>query len=319
MTRLLAALLLVVALALSSSAQVSLPWPGPGKAGAGAAACTYPVDSLTSAPTGIFSMRKVRSAYAGNALQVRRASDNATQNIGFSGGCNLDTASMLTFCAATNCFVATWYDQSGNARNFTQATAANQPQIVASGALLTALSSKGTMQCNGSTHTMTAATLGTFINASNFSIFYVVRWNAGGAGAGPQNDPLVFGDTFNYMWSGSVHTSTSVANFGQFGAPNNVTISVAFPFTAAALHRYDGTGPTIKAYIGGGTANTVTTSDVQITTASSAICYNTNSQHLDGYIAELYLFNVLISVTDSNLLGNDAASYWGTTWSNISS
>jgi hypothetical protein len=36
-----------------------------------------------------------------------------------------------------NGFVTTWYDQSGNGRNATQATAANQPQIVSNGVLQT--------------------------------------------------------------------------------------------------------------------------------------------------------------------------------------
>jgi hypothetical protein len=38
--------------------------------------------------------------------------------------------------AGNNGFVVTWYDQSGNARNATQSTAANQPQIVSSGSVI---------------------------------------------------------------------------------------------------------------------------------------------------------------------------------------
>ena len=79
-----------------------------------------------------YSLRKLRTAYSGSAIRVRRSSDNAEQNIGFVGN-NLDTASLLTFCGAGNGFVTTWYDQSGNARNATQATAGNQPQIVNGG------------------------------------------------------------------------------------------------------------------------------------------------------------------------------------------
>jgi hypothetical protein len=81
-----------------------------------------------------YSVRKLRNAYAGSAMRVRRASDNAEQNIGFVAG-NLDTTSLTTFCAGTNGFVTTWYDQSGNARNATQTTAANQPQIVSAGSV----------------------------------------------------------------------------------------------------------------------------------------------------------------------------------------
>jgi hypothetical protein len=83
-----------------------------------------------------YSLRKLRSAYSGNCIRVRRSSDNTEQNIGFVGN-DLDTASLLTFCGAGNGFITTWYDQSTNANNSTQATAATQAQIVASGALVT--------------------------------------------------------------------------------------------------------------------------------------------------------------------------------------
>lgn len=83
-----------------------------------------------------YSLRKLRTTYTGNAIRVRRSVDNAEQDIGFSGN-DLDTASLLTFCGAGNGFITTWYDQSTNANNSTQATAANQAQIVSSGAMIT--------------------------------------------------------------------------------------------------------------------------------------------------------------------------------------
>lgn len=82
-----------------------------------------------------YSVRKLRAAYTGSAIRVRRSSDNAESDIGFSGG-NLDTSALTSFCGAGNGFVTTWYDQSGNARNATQTTAANQPQIVSSGSVI---------------------------------------------------------------------------------------------------------------------------------------------------------------------------------------
>ena len=82
-----------------------------------------------------YSVRKLRTLYTGSAIRVRRSSDNAESDIGFSGA-NLDTSALTTFCSGTNGFVTTWYDQSGNARNATQTTAANQPQIVSSGSVI---------------------------------------------------------------------------------------------------------------------------------------------------------------------------------------
>lgn len=82
-----------------------------------------------------YSLRRLRFAYTGSAIRVRRASDNTEQDIGFVNDV-LDTTSLTTFCSGTNGFVKTWYDQSGNARDVTQTTAANQPQIVSSGNII---------------------------------------------------------------------------------------------------------------------------------------------------------------------------------------
>ena len=82
-----------------------------------------------------YSVRLLRSAYSGSAIRVRRSSDNAEQDIGFSGA-NLDTSALTSFCSGTNGFVTTWYDQSGSGVNATQTTAVNQPQIVSSGNIL---------------------------------------------------------------------------------------------------------------------------------------------------------------------------------------
>ena len=83
-----------------------------------------------------YSLRKLRTAYTGSAIRVRRSSDNAEQNIGFTSSGNLDESALTTFCGAANGFVTTWYDQSGNGLNVTQSSATKQPQIVNAGAVI---------------------------------------------------------------------------------------------------------------------------------------------------------------------------------------
>ena len=84
-----------------------------------------------------YSVRKLRTAYTGNAIRVRRSSDNTEQDIGLTALGNLDESALTTFCSGTDGFVTTWYDQSGNAYNATQTTALRQPQIVSAGSVLT--------------------------------------------------------------------------------------------------------------------------------------------------------------------------------------
>jgi hypothetical protein len=83
-----------------------------------------------------YSLRQLTTAYTGSAIEVRRASDNSTQDIGFVNN-ELDTSSLTSFCSGTNGFVTTWYDQSGSGNDATQSTAADQSQIVSSGSVIT--------------------------------------------------------------------------------------------------------------------------------------------------------------------------------------
>jgi hypothetical protein len=84
-----------------------------------------------------YSVRRLATAYTGPLLRVRRSSDNTEQDIGYTTLGDLDETALTNFVGANNGFVTTWYDQSGNANNLTQTTAANQPQIVSSGSVLT--------------------------------------------------------------------------------------------------------------------------------------------------------------------------------------
>jgi len=81
-----------------------------------------------------FSFRKLKTAYAGDCIRVRRTSDNTELDIGFVANV-LDEASLLAFCGANSGFVVKWYDQSGNANDGVQLIASLQPRIVNAGAI----------------------------------------------------------------------------------------------------------------------------------------------------------------------------------------
>ena len=82
-----------------------------------------------------YSLRLLDNTFTGDAIVVRRASDNTTQNIGFANN-ELDTASLESFCSGTDGFVTTWYDQSGNGNDVVNATASQQPKIVSAGSTI---------------------------------------------------------------------------------------------------------------------------------------------------------------------------------------
>jgi hypothetical protein len=126
------------------------------------------LDTYTGAAAA-YSLRLLRTAYTGNAIRVRRASDNTEQDIGFVDN-ELDTSALTTFCSGTNGFVKTWYDQSGNANNATQLTASNQPQIVSSGSVILE-NGKPAITNSGST----GLNLSSNITIDSFTLFWVAR------------------------------------------------------------------------------------------------------------------------------------------------
>ena len=116
-----------------------------------------------------YSFRKLRSAYIGNCIEVRRSSDNTTSNIGFVNNI-LDEASLLSFVGAGDGFIKTWYDQSGNVNNMTQSTNANQPRIVSSGVVE---KQSGKPAVYSSTNMRLSS--GQFSNATHDSAFTICR------------------------------------------------------------------------------------------------------------------------------------------------
>ena len=90
---------------------------------------------LYSGASAAYGLRKLRSSYSGSAIRIRRSNDNTEQDIGFTSTGALDTSAISSFVGANSAFVKTWYDQSGNTRNITQATNGNQPRIVNAGTI----------------------------------------------------------------------------------------------------------------------------------------------------------------------------------------
>jgi hypothetical protein len=165
-----------------------------------------------------YSVRKLRAAYTGSAIRVRRSSDNTESNIGFTALGNLDESALTTFCSGTNGFVTTWYDQSGNARDVTQTTAANQPQIVSSGSVINVNSKPSVrfqditdlLRCTTATGTSlnnSVATVGKFntSGASSYGIFISI-----GNTIGP-----CFAVTTNNSFVRTLYTSAAQATDGS--------------------------------------------------------------------------------------------------------
>jgi len=208
-----------------------------------------------------YSLRKLRTAYTGNAIRVRRSSDNAEQDFGFVSN-DLDTASLLTFCGAGNGFVTTWYDQSGNGNNATQTTALNQPQIVSSGSLLV-INSKPclTLSINNAGFTL-GSTIS--VGASNYNSFVGKKDAAGNMLRALtssttdgyklinsyDNKYYIFAKSGNYLISNSADTTTSQILLTGMNSVGTMSIYKNGSVVATTLNSYNYTNSI--GFIGGG-------------------------------------------------------------------
>lgn len=85
---------------------------------------------IAAAPYAAYGAQRVVSGYAGPLMRLRRASDSVEADYSAqSGGDYPDYAAIDTWAGGSAVTVVTLYDQSGNARHMTQATAANQPSF----------------------------------------------------------------------------------------------------------------------------------------------------------------------------------------------
>jgi hypothetical protein len=130
--RFIFALALIVVFAGLASAQFNGCRAGFCNAAPAAATYTGPGDVVSGA-TAWYGLRAYNAAYAtgsNKAINVRRASDNATSDINILSTGALDVATASTFCALTTCFLTKAYDQSGHSFDYSQATAGSQAQLI---------------------------------------------------------------------------------------------------------------------------------------------------------------------------------------------
>jgi hypothetical protein len=115
----------------------------------------YLLDAYSGSAIAV-SGRKLREAYTGSAIRVRRASDNTEQDIGFTASGDLDTSALTTFCTGTDCFIRTWYDQGTGGNNLTQTSTSVQPKIYDSSAGVQLENLLAAVLFNGTSHALSS-------------------------------------------------------------------------------------------------------------------------------------------------------------------
>jgi len=223
-----------------------------------------------------YSLRKLRAAYTGSAIRVRRASDSTEQDIGFDGSGDLDTSSLATFCSGTNGFVTTWYDQSGNSNDATQSTAASQPKIYDSGTGVITTNSKPSVSFDGSDDRFSTS-LSSVLSQPN-SIIIVHKFD----NSSDDNHDLI--DSFPNADRTLVDTSSN--NYRLFAGTSYSTSISATTSQALAFGLINGSSSFIAI-----NSSASSTSNTGANGIDTFIIGNTDTRYLLGSIQEFIIYN----------------------------
>jgi hypothetical protein len=256
-----------------------------------------------------YSVRRLRSAYAGALIRVRRSSDSTEQDIGYTLGGNLNTTALTTFCGANSCFVTTWYDQSGNVRNATQGTPANQPRIVNAGAV----EIQGGRVCplyDGTNDSLDPAGLPSAVSlfATIIASSSTVTWNSFGA---LFSDRSANGFIIHSNQGATTITPYVINSSVGFVAGNNFPSTTITNLNIYSLG-YD--GATMTAYSNGisgtGSASVISRSGTSLTLTGIGKDSNIGGRFLNGRIPEALYWTSNLILADRTVLVSSQKTYY---------
>lgn len=280
---------------------------------------------------GAYSLRKLRSAYSGSAIRVRRSSDNTELDIGFVNN-YLDLFTLTTFVGANTGNITKWYNQStvGASLDISQSTAVNQPRIINAGSLYTVNGKASIYFVDDYLQAPNNVVYNLYHNGSNSTTFIVNR---------TELPSLAFGGYFGTVNSSGSAIGALLAYTNSGGGVSNQLYNAA----------YNGSGLTVpvinlqnnainrsvqslislymkanntpvadrsEIQVNNGTIYKNNTNNAGISTANSGQNFaigstGSTSNFFTGYIQEFVCFNDDKRTTRSNI-NNSINSYYGT-------
>jgi hypothetical protein len=200
---------------------------------------------------------------------------------------------LLFFCGISSGFVVTWYDQSGNGRNLTQATQSAQPRIVNAGVYEAAVNfnaSTSGMSVSGIPATYRASVVGAPLGSG---VFRTLLWAAtsqhpfildvGGTAAGVYNSTAFFG-AGSLTWGAS-----ELATFWIDGATSTFALGKNGGATSSTATALGSTAPVLVGNASGGGGQAF------------------------GLVRELVFLSAAATANDRQLLERNQGAYYGIT------
>ncbi len=267
---------------------------------------TPPLDTVTGAAAA-YSLRKLRSAYTGSAIRVRRSSDSTEQDIGFTSGGDLDSTSLLDFVGTGSGYIKTWYDQSGNGKDVSQTTTSKQPRTVNAGILETMNNRPAVRFISTSSTTLT--TTSTPLAAGDDTYTYVTLWsttqNTSDEVIVEQNASTVQNNKRSALCSTGWGGSQTIGFSGQNNDTSGFSFSTNTPYYTLVTVD-DSQANNVLQYYNGmiGTRSTSSQGSLAIGNSGFSIGskYSSASEFFDGYINEVIVYDSVLSTNNNNAL-----------------
>ncbi|WP_421696978.1 arabinofuranosidase catalytic domain-containing protein [Ancylobacter sp.] len=164
------------------------------------------LDAFAGTLYAAYGLARLVSSTSGPGVRVRRSSDGAEADIGFTFPGALDVGGLLAFAGSASAFVVTWYDQSGNGRHATQSVTASQPRLVNAGAVDIGPNGRPILVFSGAQSLGIAGAAGFARNAGNLTVAVV------GMSSAPSLTTAFFtasrGGNLSWYRVGLLHTPT---------------------------------------------------------------------------------------------------------------
>ncbi len=248
------------------------------------AAGAHVLDGTTSAVLAV-GLHKLKAGYTGPAVKIRRSSDGAMSDIGFSGD-DLDVAAFNAFVAGSEGYCMTLYDQSGNGNNLVQNNTAQQPLLVISG--------------SGGKPVLRFTPLRNLKLAKQFPAPYSVIYAAKQTGPTRQRMLQATGNNWFLGWWGGYK---DVAYFNSW-----VASPTTFADNGTYIYSATGNGSSSSVYRNGdllGSSN-ATAPPVGVG-LNGGLAGNEGS---DGDFMDVLVFNTVLTTTQRNLVEGTISSYY---------
>lgn len=259
---------------------------------------SYILDDVAGSSGGWSVSRQLRSAYSGAAIRVRRSSDNAEQDIGFTAGI-LDESELETFGSGTDCYITTIYNQSAGAfDDMVQGTAGSQPQIVVSGAM--------NKDANGNAYAAFDGVADRLNIADSYNAPWTIYSVFEGGGSLANNDRIYGAGS---AW-GALRWRTSNTELIYDNNASSISLGTALADSTLYMFRHGTDLTNITAVVNNGTEETAASTDSTSRSGFAMGSASTNYANVNFF--EMLFYESDVTANDSTVQSsiNDQYSIW---------